>query len=134
MKQLDKLIKDCEHKLKIGNANYLNTIECDYLLPILKDAKKQIEIEAQQNAMLIETIEIYVKELANVRQYCNWIDVKQMNLKHLKEGDSILTLDKDGNIIPYKFFFEGLNMIGKHENNNRKITHWMPLPLRVRKD
>jgi hypothetical protein len=57
-----------------------------------------------------------------------WISVKDKNLSHLKEGDCVLTLDVNGNIIPYKFFLEGLNMIGDHSDNNQRITHWMPLP------
>jgi hypothetical protein len=57
-----------------------------------------------------------------------WISVKYKNLSHLKEGDCVLTLDVNGNIIPYKFFLEGLNMIGDHSDNNQRITHWMPLP------
>ena len=128
MKQLDKLIKDCEYNLKSGKANYLNSIECDYLLPILNAVKKQFEIEEQQNAMLIETMEIYIKELAEARRKFEWISVKKMNLSHLKEGDSVLTLDDKGNMIPYKFFFEGLNMIGEHNDNNRTITHLLPIP------
>lgn len=57
-----------------------------------------------------------------------WIDINQMNLSHLKEGDGVLTLDEKGNIISYKYFLNGLNMIGNHSDNNRKITHWFPLP------
>ena len=57
-----------------------------------------------------------------------WISVKEMTLEHLKEGDYVLTIDEKGNMIPYKFFLGGLNMIGKHSDNNRKITHWISLP------
>lgn len=102
MKTLEKLIKECEYKLKSGKANYQNTVECDWLLRNLKDVKKEAEPK--------------------------WISVKDMTLEHLKEGDSVLTLDTEGNMIPYKFFLGGLNMIGEHSDNNRKITHWLPLP------
>jgi hypothetical protein len=102
MKTLEKLIKECEYKLKSGKANYQNTVECDWLLKNLKDVKKEVEPK--------------------------WISVKDMTLEHLKEGDSVLTLDTEGNLIPYKFFLGGLNMIGEHSDNNRKITHWLHLP------
>jgi len=52
-----------------------------------------------------------------------WIDVKEKDLSHLKEGDGVLTLDENGNIIPYRYY-----IIGEHSDNNRKITHWFPLP------
>lgn len=45
MKTLDKLIYECEFKLKSGKANYLNTIECDRLLRDLKEIKKELKTD-----------------------------------------------------------------------------------------
>ncbi len=42
METLKKLISDCEYKLKSGNANYKNTMECDYLLRTLKQIEKEV--------------------------------------------------------------------------------------------
>lgn len=42
MDKLDNLIKICENKLKSGNANYLNTVECDFLLRELLLIKKEL--------------------------------------------------------------------------------------------
>lgn len=92
-----------------------------------------------QIEMTDEDIEVQLEQKCNVLDDCvtelekqidnpKWIDIKQKDLSHLKEGDSLLTLDVNGNIIPYKYFLSRLNMIGEHSDNNREITHWFPLP------
>lgn len=101
-KTLEKFIKDCEFKLKANIPAYMNTMEVGWILMNLTAIKEEIDPK--------------------------WISIKQMNLEHLQEGDAVLTLDQNGNMVPYKFFLGGLNMIGEHKDDNRKITHWIPLP------
>lgn len=110
MKNIKDLIAE-----KHGYADFYQ-IECTDF-----DTEEQIEIE---RGILNECVEELEKQIANPK----WIDVKLKDLSHLKEGDGVLTIDEVGNIIPYKYFLGGLNMIGEHSDNNRKITHWFPLP------
>lgn len=91
----------------------------------IENANLKAEVDRLQMELTEESYKLKeVKKEAEPK----WISVKDMTLEHLKEGDSVLTLDTEGNMIPYKFFLGGLNMIGEHSDNNRKITHWLPLP------
>lgn len=87
----------------------------------------------EQTETMKDILEECVVELEKRIANPKWISIKEQDLSHLKEGDGVLTLDEKGNIIPYKYFLGGLNMIGEHSDNNRKVTHWFPLPSAVGK-
>jgi hypothetical protein len=90
----------------------------------MRDLEKQVNLAEISYSRMIEMLCEKADEYAKPE----WISVKEKDLSHLKEGDGVLTLDTEGNIIPYRYFLGGLNMIGEHSDNNREITHWLPLP------
>lgn len=100
----------------------------DFFQIDMTDDNHYEKVEIERN-ILNECVEELEKRIANPK----WISLKEKDLSHLKEGDGVLTLDEKGNIIPYKYFLGGLNMIGEHSDNNRKVTHWFPLPSVVEK-
>ena len=95
----------------------------DFFQVEMTDDDNEYQLERMKE-ILEDCVEELEKRIANPK----WISLKEKDLSHLKEGDGVLTLDEKGNIIPYKYFLGGLNMIGEHSDNNRKVTHWFPLP------
>lgn len=93
----------------------------------LRALEKEVALGEMSYSRMIEIL----CEKANEYSKPEWISVKDMTFEHLKEGDGVLTLDEKGNIIPYRFFLGGLNMIGEYSDNNRKITHWLPIPMKI---
>ena len=66
----------------------------------LRALEKEVALGEMSYSRMIEILCEKADEYAKPE----WIDVKEKDLSHLKEGDGVLTLDEKGNIIPYRFF------------------------------
>ncbi len=121
MERLLKLadIRNLNKKVSLGEITSLRMVEIINEMAFIQMCKGIESFKEKQAKFLLE----FQKDNKNQK----WISLKEKDLSHLKEGDIILTLDEKLNIIPYKYFLGGLNMIGEHSDNNRKITHFIEL-------